>query len=277
MPERDARGRRTGHFVLAGGLAVLAIGVGVSVVRHERGASRDESRREAERARYEQILREAAERPPRFEVSYVQFVLSDLDRLTGRAAPAATRYRLIPTEVARRLQTDRPLIRTDFGSLPHSDYLDAFARAFRERRLRNEEIWVVALLVTQTTPGAVARARLLVKRRALRGYEAIIDPSDLVPYGQHPAGRGHAVTWKPTAGARVLIPLCLLHSFNLPRTPENAEILAAMRDQSWWQVMDHVVLAPRRFFAQRPGQKEAELPIDTALGFPLVLEPAAPS
>jgi len=50
-----------------------------------------------------------------------------------------------------------------------------------------------------------------------------------------------------------------------------------MRDQSSWQVMDHVVLAPQRFFAQRPGQKAVELPIDTALSFPLVLEPAAPS
>jgi len=81
------------HALLAGGLLLFVLGA-FNVVRHNREVDANATEADAQRARYARVVRNTAERPPRFEVSLVQFRLSDLDRLT-RPASDSLRYEVV--------------------------------------------------------------------------------------------------------------------------------------------------------------------------------------
>jgi hypothetical protein len=156
-------------------LLLLAFGV-VAVVCHNREVEADAAEADAQQAKYTRIVREAAERPPQFEVTLVEFPLSDLDRLTSPAS-AGARYRVVATEIAERLKT---------------------------RTGRDERLGVAALLVS--TPSPVPRVRLEVQRRRAAG-RSLIDLTDLDSAGRR-AGTD-TVEWTPSANAGALAPLGL--------------------------------------------------------------------
>jgi hypothetical protein len=284
-----SRARLAAGGVLAGGLVLLTVGVTVAVVRHNRSVDSETARKEAQRARYDAVLREVASNPPRFEVSFVEFELEDLDAVAAGAGGRPA-HRIVPNEVATRLRTGRPPIRPDFGSMPR-ERDDVFARAVRERRLYERRVAVAALLVTQTTPGR-ARVRLEVNRLALRAYEEVYDLADLTPsegalQGVEPdesvleddllGTRSRAVVeWTSNgAGAGALVPVCLLHSFLLFDRPENAAIRESLGGLPGLQVTSNVVLLPRRLFVRRVGGQEVELSIEDAIENPLRLDAGA--
>lgn len=267
----DRRAHRIGRGVLVSGLILLAVGGGY-VVREYRAAQSESDRIAAERAKYARLAGQAAKQPLRYEVSFVQFALGDLARITAGAAIAGRRYRVVASEVAQRIRSGRPPLNPNFSTAPHNANFDGFARAFREGRVR-KQTWVVALLVTRTRgDDAGGELRLEVNRRRLGRYAFAVDPLYLL---EQQEGRQRIVSWtppKPDVGS--LIPLCLFHEFTIPRVAANAEVLRAAGGH-WWRLVDHVVLEPKRLYVRRAGGQEDKIALGPALRLPLVIEPGA--
>lgn len=259
---------RVGRYSLAGGFVLLALGIGVAVVRHNHDA-------DAKRARYDSALHRASAQPPRFAVSYVEVPLLEVRRFTHG------RYTTVKTEVARRIETGRPPLHPDFAVLAGSR-TDPTARLFREGRVTRRKVSVMALLVTQTTPGAVTRMRLEVVRLGLRGFESFWDALDLLPdrntsiFAHHSAGtkRSEFVEWNPRAGETAFVPLSVLHLFRVPQIPANAAIIEELGGVTGAFVTSDVVLGPRRLLVRRPQIGDVEIAIGPALD-PLVLSSMA--
>jgi hypothetical protein len=168
--------------VLLLGLALLVVGA-IVVWRHNREAPVDTKRAEAQKATYVHAIQEAAEQPPRFEVAFVQFRLSDLDRLTTSDA-TGLRYQIIPNELAQGLSPGES---------------------------RRGQDWAVALLVTPSTPQPVAGLALRVHRVRSRGEE-IIAPSDIALDGRD-AG-ADVIEWRPREETGAIIALAFVHELH---------------------------------------------------------------
>jgi hypothetical protein len=253
------RHRSVALIVLGAGLAILILGVVVAVVR----ADGDRDAHAKQRDRYAAALRDAAAVPPRFEVEYVQFPLRDLERLT-RARGGRSGYAIVPTEIARRIETGRPPLHPDFAALPHSRYLDDVARAFSRGTLRQIGVDVIALLVRQTAPGPVAKLTLRVQRLVPRGYAAILDPTDLnhlqFDDAKTTTRTTQFITWKPAPGrAGMLVPLCLLHLVRVPTLPERSTLFS------------YAALGARELRVRQPDGRVLPLAIRDALDSPILL------
>lgn len=260
---------RTGVVALLMGAAALAVGIGVAVVRHDR----DEAARiDAERARYEAVLREVAAAPPRFSVSYVEIPIGLVPRYSRG------RTQMVRTEVGRRLLTRRPPLRPDFAALA-GDRTDPSARVFKEGMVTERRVSIVGLLVTQTTPGP-GRLRLEVDRVAIEGFVGVWDALDLLPQRRNSLFRDRTVgpirrevvAWQPRYDRTAFIPVAFLHLFRIPPVPVNAEIIEALGGLQGEQVTSHVVLGPRRLLLRSPNGRDLAIPIRHAL-HPLVLTP----
>jgi hypothetical protein len=253
------RAARAGRYLLAIGLLLLVLGFGLAVIRHDRAVA---ARAEAERTRYAAVLRRAAAQPPRFQVSYVVLPLAVVRR------SSRGEYTMAKTEVARRIETGRPPLHLD-PVVVAQRHNDPDARALHELGVREREVLVSGLLVTQTTPGAVVRMRLDMERLAINGVEFVVDALDLLPSEEGSASifearraagtkRRESVEWTSRSGETAFVPLSLLHLF--PDT---------------FLVADGVVLGPRRLFVHTPQGSDMEIGIRTALDEPLVLTAAS--
>ena len=257
---------------------MLVLGVAIALVQADRDlearADAERTRENAARMRYDAALRKAAAEPARFAVSYVQMPLGIARRF------ARNRYAVVQTEVARRMATGKPPVRPDFARLA-GDRTDVEARAFRERGVREREVYVVGLLVTQTTTGPVARLRLDAARVALTGFAPVWDPLDLLPDSfasifRRPVGtQGQvSVEWTPRVDRTAFVPLSFVHLFRVLPTPAGRELIA--NGQIGIQVTSHVALGPRRLLVRRDAHSRfEEIAIDDAL-HPVVLS-AAPA
>lgn len=258
-------GRRSRHKIISGailfaGLALLAIGVASAVARHNRSVEENDVEAAALEAKYAKAL-ETADQSPQFEVSYVRFPLSDLGALTTGGAGRPV-YEVVPTEVADRIRAGGRQLHPAFGAM-RTDYPShaAFARAYREHRVRNEGIFVAALLVTQTIPGKVAELRLDVVRVPVTKLEEIYDLTDVIRAGTE-ASRPHraeVVRWRPSAKAGALVPLSLLHAFRISNVSEGLQLTSV------------AMLVPRRLFVRGPSGTRLEVDIRSALESPLDL------
>ena len=263
--------------VLAGGVAVLALGTAYAL-RRDGGT--------APAVAPDSLA--AAGALPVLDVTYVQLPLAAYQAAVAGEASAPLPFSVVPTEVEARIRTDRPPLRPDFGTLFHvrehdgvPSTLGAFARAFREKRVANERMFVVGLLVEHPTPGPPVRLRLEVERRVLRGFREMLDPTDATEAftddsasAAHVESRGRAqVEWesRPAGGAQ-LVPLFLLHGYQIPNTPENQEVIEEGGQQYWWRVGSYTILGPRRLFARIGNGPEGEIDISRALSSPLFVE-----
>ena len=252
-----------GRFALVGGVAALAIGVGVAVVRHNHRVDDRAAHAAAERARYDQALRVANRQVPRFEVSYVNLPLVFVQHAPRR------RYTLVGDEVARRIVTGQPSLHPDFARLAGPG-TDTITQLFREGRVQPRGASVMALLVTQTTHARVVRVRLEVERLALPRLADVWDPLDLLvdgdvfrSYGARVKRRA-VVDWRPRgADVTAIVPLSVLNEYRIPDTPANHELLGSL-GVSGGQVASGVVLAPRRLLV-RTGRREIPVAIGAAL------------
>ena len=119
----------------------------------------------------------------------------------------------------------------------------------------------MALLLTQTTPGAVDALRLRAARAPLRSYEPMLDAIDMLNVGLAPDARRVDIEWTPAADTETtIVPLGILHSFRFRSVPT---------DLRWVQVADHVALAPQRLVLVSEG-REITLPLEPALS-PMLL------
>jgi hypothetical protein len=219
--------------------------------------------------------------PPRVQVTYVQFPLSMLVRLTQPGPTRGTGYSIVAGDVAKRLQTHRPSIEPDFGNLQHGKYYDPFVEAFRDRRLGKPEPKVIALLVTPVAgTDNIRNLKLRVVRYELAGFNSLWDPLDLVadfpkkgpPVVAHASlksERRETLVWAPDSrqfGA--LIPLALVHLIPIPDVPANRELRA---DGSLAiQVVTNVVLSPDELVVQQRNGVTRSISIKNALNNPLV-------
>lgn len=269
---RHSRQRTVSTAILFGGLALLAIGVVSAVIRHNRSIDEKNEKRAELHAKYTKAL-EVADRTPHFEVSFVKFRLSELGALTTGGADRP-RYEIVRTEVADRIRAGIQHSDPSFASLPTDfDFAATFARAYRENRVEPLDIFVAALLVTQTSPPVVSEFRLDVDRVAVTKVEDIYDLTDVTAAGKDRSRphRPEVVRWKPSAtGAGALVPLCVLHSFRIPDIPANREIL---QTGVWdhWQLASVAMLVPRRLFVVLPKKGTLEVDIGRALMSPLDL------
>jgi hypothetical protein len=249
------RAARAGRYLLAIGLLLLVLGFGLAVIRHDHAVA---ARAEAERARYDAALRRAAAQPPRFQVSYVVLPLAVVRR------SSRGEYTMVKTEVARRIETGRPPLHLD-PVVVAERYNDPDARALRQLGVREREVLVSGLLVTQTTPGAAVRMRLDAERLAINGVEDVVDAVDLLPpeegsasifEGRRAAGtkRRESVQWTLRSGETAFVPLSVLHLF--PGT---------------FLVTDGVVLGPRGLFVHTAQGSDTEIGIRPALDEPLIV------
>jgi hypothetical protein len=278
----DRRRRLAGRVVLAAGVGMLLLVIGLSVARHNREVEREGRRADAQRATYTKLLRQAAQQPPRFEVSYVEFDLEDLDRLTIGSNATGRANVMVQTEVAQRITTGRPPIHPDLAVMPHHRFFNSFVQAFSERRVRNAGTGVLALLVTQAGPGQVSQLRLQVNRLALRGFDDIWDARDITPSGGDTPGverfapvgsrRTEVVKWTPSAGREgALVPLALVHNYYIPRTTANADIIRQASERTDYSLIEHVVLVPHVLSVERPTGRDLRVAMRSALANPLVL------
>lgn len=258
-------GSRRGLAALVIGLAALAAGVAVAVERHDRQADARSARLEAERNRYEEGLRLAGRTKPQFAVSYVSVGLEEFERLTTPRAGAKA-YRVVPTEVATRLESRQRFLPPGFADLAHPRDLDAVAERIRSGRAHAKREWtqVGALLVSPLTPRAGMRLTLRVDRFAIRGFDSVIDPTDLSGdrprhYLRTQKHRPATVTWAPSDGTDGdLVPLHILH----PVGPSGYPGTSLVRG---------IVLAPRSLQSREPNGHVADVRIEDALIQPVVL------
>jgi hypothetical protein len=252
---------------------VLVVGVTIALVRADREidsrADFEQVRANAARATYEAALRQAAVEPARFAVSFVEMPLKVARRF------ARGQYEIVPTEVARRMETGAPPVRPDFARLAGAR-TDLEARVFRERGVREREVYVVGLLVTQTTPGLVARLRLEVDRLELTSFTFVWDPLDLLPDSRTAIFRRNvgvktnaSIEWKPRIHRTGFVPLAFLHLFRVLRTPAGQEYMES--GLHGIQVTSHVALGPHRLLVKRGARSGfEEIAIKDAL-HPVVL------
>jgi hypothetical protein len=205
---RVARARR---YAPAWGLALLVLGISVAVIRYNHAIEAYE----AQHARYEDALRQAAAQPARFEVSYVQVSLPAFRRV------ADGKYTIVDTEVARRIETGRPALHPDFAVLA-GRRTDRIARAL-QNAVPPAKGWVAGLLVRPTMLGDAVGVRLEVERVAIDGFTftSVDSAGVLFPPRKGFDGSGvlrkqkDSVMWTPRTGETVLIPLAVLHEVEI--------------------------------------------------------------
>ncbi len=266
--------RRRSLLALGAGLVLLAAGVAVGIAAHDDGSARATPADTGQLARYERLIRQAESRPPRFDASIVEIPLADLPVLTkerdGRAG-----YQLVETDVTKRIRTDNPPLRPDFGTLPHSRYLDTWARWVREGKLEQKDIRVVALLVSQRSPGTVSTFRMRGKAFNVHGYAPISDPTDI--FGIYdsdtrrtPGRRPIEVDWSPRPGTQgAIVPLFLMHYLGIVPGKETHELESAHFDVGVF--VTGQVDSPTRLAFETPRGKTTIVPIRGALVEPLLL------
>lgn len=253
-------GRRARWIAGLGAAAVvLVVACVVTVVRHNDDIAARERQTNEQRARYARELRRVEATPPRFQVSYGEISLEDYKALG---------YDVAPTAVAHRISSGRPRIRPDFGALPAPGPYVGLQHAFREGRVRTAQLWVVALVVTQVTPGSVERVDLRARSVRAEPYRSVFDPLDFLELGSTEAAREVRVAWKPRGeGGTAVFPLGVLHRFS---------VRSADFNDRHHQVADDVVLVPRGLVVSRGG-RHTTLSIRNALNSPVVLDPAPAS
>ena len=168
---------RTNHWqrvLLIAGLVLFGLGI-LNVVRNSREVDADAKLADAQRAKYTGIIQDAAKRPPRFDVSLVQFRLADIDALTNPSS--GLRYDVVPDGIGE--------------TVPETE----------------GEYWMGALLVT--TPSLVPKVRLEAERREASG-SVIVDLQTLSTTGRRAGST--AIEWTPSANVGALVPLCLLRN-----------------------------------------------------------------
>jgi hypothetical protein len=255
---------RPGWIILAVGVALLAAGVTVSVVRHNRDADARDARVDAQRVRFQKILRRTAKEPPRFQVSYVELPVATAKRLIHRGPTA-------DTEVARRIEHGR--VDPDFEALARSD--DPISRALRAKQANLWKRSVVALQVTQTTPGDAAHLRLVLDRLSLSGFADVWDALDVLGprdsdtsifRGSRLGSRRRvSVRWTPRLGKTTIVPLSILHLFLIPRRPENQAVIDDLGGTPGFQVATGVVLAPIRLVVEGRHGRSTNVALARAL------------
>lgn len=262
---------RPGSTVASAALAVVlvAAGVGVAVVRHDRGVERRSDAAAEEQAGYEHALQRARAQPPVFELAFVQFPLRDL----RSAAAGAT---LVADELTTRLRTNRPPVRPDFAQATGAAWIETLARGVAEHRVHVGDDWVLALRVRQVSPGA-GTLRLRVERVALPTYEQAWDATDFAPgqartwngIGRHTA---QTIVWRPTQRRASLVPLVLLHDLTWKDTTANSDLMTVNGGAWGTYLVGQSFLLARRLVLHGAG-RDAALPLARALEAPLVLAP----
>jgi hypothetical protein len=200
---------RAGRYVLVCGLALLALGVGVAVKRHNDALQGLDARR----AQYDAALRQASDQAPRFTLTQVRVPLSIVHNFSHG------RYTTVKTEVARQIETGRPPLHPDFVALAGTGTDPIIARALRAG-VRPPQVWVDALLVTQTTPGEVAHLRLQLERREVNH---IIEESEAEFKPPISKVRREPVEWIPQPGKTAFVPLNLLYDLRDPNVHQYYE------------------------------------------------------
>ena len=239
-----ARAHRLGRYALVCGLVMLALGVGVAVIRHDNVV-------DADRAQYDAVLRQASAQQAQFTVSSVQASLSAV-----RRSPQG-RYTIVKTEVGRRIETGGPALHPDFAALAGTGNHSIVARALRDG-VRPRKVWVVALLVTQTTPGDVAHLRLEVGRFPVNGF-TVVTADRLFSPDEVGTERRESIEWTPQVGETAFVPLAVLYQVNADQIGDPVLITS------------DVVLAPRRLLVDRGhGKEEVAIEIGPAL-YPIVV------
>jgi hypothetical protein len=242
---------RAGRYVLVCGLALLVIGVGVAVNRHNDALQALDARR----AQYDAALRQASDQAPRFTLTEVRVPLSIVRNFSHG------RYTTVKTEVARQIETGRAALHPDFVALAGTG-TDPIARAFRDS-VRPRQVWVDALLVTQMTPGEVAHLRLQVERREVNRFieqnEAISSDFGIIK------GRKESVEWVSPLGKTAFVPLNLL--YELRETDADRDETKSGRVFITKNIIDH------RLFVDRGNGRKVQFKMPEEL----VVLTAAPS
>jgi hypothetical protein len=241
------RTHKIARYVLVCGLTVLVLGVGVAVLRHNNAV-------EADLTQYDAALRQASAQTARFTVSCVQASLPSVRRSPNEG------YTTVKTEVGHRIETGGPALHPDFTALASIGDHPVVARALRDG-VRPRKTWVVALLVTQTTPGDAARLRLEVGRRSVNGF-AVVTADNLFSTKKVDTERTVSVEWTPQVGETAFVPLAVLHQVEANQIGDPVLITSG------------VVLAPHRlFFDPGHGKGEVEIDIGPALHSIVLIAP----
>jgi hypothetical protein len=264
-------GRAASTLALAAGFCVLAAGVAIAVVRHDRSVDARGRDAALQAARFDGELRRVGNQVPRFGVSYVEIPLAEARRLIR------TRFTVVGTEVARRLTTGRPSLHPDFAALAGTSD-DVLSRTFKAGLFTPNGVIVIGLLVTQITPGP-ATLRLTLARLRVRTYFSVWDPLDVLPGGPNSIYRTPrlglssktVVRWRPRLGATAFVPLSVFNAFLLPRTPANSSLISELGGDSGALVTSDVVLGPTGLFVHRPHGRDVEIDLSATALHPLRL------
>jgi hypothetical protein len=277
---RAGTGRLAGLAVLAGGLAVLALGT-LYALRQDGTPAR------AAGGGTHSVSASAA--LPRLDVSYVQLPLEAYERARTASPDASLAFAVVPTEIEERIRTDRPPLHPDFGKLFYVREYDGvqsaergFVQAFRERRVANEESSVAGLLVSQPAAGPPVRLRLEVERTALRGFREMYDLTDTLETAVEDSTAARLdvtsseqaqIEWvSDPAGSQQFVPLLLLQGFSIPDIPANQAVIKMGEGALRWQLATDAFLGPRRLFVRVGEGPEREIDIGQTLSSPLEFE-----
>jgi hypothetical protein len=182
--------------------------------------------------------------------------------------------------VARRIEYGR--FDPDFGALAGTSD-SPISRALREERANLARRSVVALLVTQTTPGDAAHVQLELDRLSLSGFADVWDALDLLgprdsdtSIFRRPglgARRRVSVRWTSRLGKTTIVPLSTLHLFLIPQTPENEGLIDELGNTPGFQLATGVVFAPIRLVVEGKHGRQTRVALAPAL-HPVVLTTA---
>jgi hypothetical protein len=265
--------RRRSLLALGAGLVLLAAGVAVGIAAHDDGSAQAAPTDTGQLARYERLIRQAESRPPRFDASIVEIPLTDLPLLT-KGQDGNPGYELVETDVTKRIRTNSPSLHPDFGKLPHSRFLDKWARWVREGKLEQKYVRVVALLVRQRSPGTVSTFRMRGEAFDVHGYTPIADPTDV--FGIYASDnyrvrrRPIDVEWSPRAETQgAIVPLFLMHFLGIVPGKETHELDSALFDIG--VLLTGQVNSPTKLTFEGPGGKTTTVPMQGSLFEPLLL------
>ena len=140
----------------------------------------------------------------------------------------------------------KPPLRPDLSTLPHPHYLNSHARWIRERKLQLSYTRVVALLVSQRSPGEAHQFEMRGKSLSILGYKPILDPTDVFggwEFREHNP-QPIDVDWRPDSGKQgALVPLFLMHYLGIVPGKETRELRSALFGVG--AVITGNVIAPR--------------------------------
>jgi hypothetical protein len=265
--------RTRSRLALGTGVAVLAGGIVVDLVAHDRSSSRNAAAASTE-ARYDRLIAQADSVPPRVDVTLVEIPVDELPLYTTgkNGAPA---YQLIENEVTQRIRTGKPPLKLDFVGLPHDKYLNRIAGLVQQGKVEQTTTRVVALLVRQRTDANVSGFQLRsIRFPAPAGYVAIFDPTDITDWRlKSISSKGPRSTvvdsWTPEQGSGgALVPLFLMHFLGIvpgkvgaPDTLEDVNV-----------VTTGTTRAPRKLTLEQPGGQPVAVAIQGAVSSPVVLD-----